>query len=175
MPRRKTEPATEAVPQTPSTTTPSVSPVTQTTEITRLEGAALLDLQKQMIGEPMNKVAHQAGYFTVKVNEETGEERIQYQHKQLMAALLQAQGITMAPPTRPYSSRSNRAPVVTVGGNGNIVVGNRYSSVAGFDPGAKIQVTATTGKIVLTVAAVEPAQAETEIEAGAEEDSLDDL
>lgn len=175
MPRRKAEPATEAVPQTPNTTTSSVSPVTQTTEITRLEGAALLDLQKRMAGEPVDKIAHQAGYFTVKVNEETGEERIQYQHKQLMAALLQAQGITMAPPTRPYSSRSNRAPVVTVGGIGNIVVGNRYSSVAGFDPGAKIQVTAEAGQIILTAAAVEPAQVETEAEAEAEEDSLDDL
>lgn len=92
-----------------------------------------------------------------------------------MAALLQAQGITMAPPTRPYSSRSNRAPVVTVGGNGIIVVGNRYSSVAGFDPGTKIQVTTEAGKIILTAAAVEPAQAETEVEVEAEEESLDDL
>jgi len=51
---------------------------------------------------------------------------------------------------RSYTVRRGRQPVITVGKTGNCVVGNRHSSIAGFGPGSKVQVTAEEGKIVLT-------------------------
>jgi hypothetical protein len=116
-----------------------------------LEGKALLDKSKSMTGSPIDEVAKACGYYKEVTNTETGEVKVSPLTTDFMAAMLKAQsGVEFAPPARVYSRRTSRPPTVTVGGNGNIVVGNRYSSVAGFAPSSKVQVEATEGKIVIT-------------------------
>ena len=179
MPRRKPEPK-EAVPPTQPETieTPvTQAPVTETKAV-RLTGDELLAKQSSLADMTVKQRAYACGYFTTKVNAETGESKIIYSEKAFMAALLAAQGMSIPADTRPYSARSNRAPVVTVGGNGNIVVGKRYSIIAGFEPKTSIEVTAEAGRIVLTALAAESAEEpaeESEDEVDTSDDGLDDL
>lgn len=134
----------------------------------QLQGKALLEKSASMAGKPIDEVAKECGYWRETTNRETGESRTVTLTSDFMAAMLKAQsGVEFAPPTRAYSRRTNRAPVVTVGGNGNIVVGNRYSSVAAFAPGSKVRVDAVEGKI--TIIAYVPAEGEED----AEQDDLD--
>ena len=66
-----------------------------------------------------------------------------------------ANGIELAPATRTYAPRKNRAPVVKLGKNGNIVVGGRHSAVAGFEPGSKVKVESEPGRIIIVALADE--------------------
>ncbi len=164
MPRRKAEPAT-AEPQTPTPAQPATETVTQATveapteketkNITvkgeQLEGQVLLAKTKEFTGKPIDEVAKACGFYKEVTSRETGETKTTVFTQDFMAAMIKAQtGIEFAAPVRAYSRRTNRAPVVTVGGNGNIVIGNRYSSVAGFLAATKVKVEAVEGKITVT-------------------------
>lgn len=118
----------------------------------QLQGEALLDMSLSVAGKPIDEVARACGFYKEVTNRESGETKVTILTTEFMAAMLKAQsGIEFAPPARSHSRRTNRAPVVTVGGNGNIVIGNRYSSVAGFGPASKVHVEAVEGKITITV------------------------
>jgi len=186
VPRRKAETAT-AEPQTPTPVQPATETVTQaTTEAPTeketknitvkgepLEGQALLAKTTEFTGKPIDEVAKACGYYKEVTSRETGETKTTVFTQDFMAAMIKAQtGIEFAAPVRAYSRRTNRAPVVTVGGNGNIVIGNRYSSVAGFLAATKVQVEAVEGKIIVT--AYEGSEEE-ELEEGEEEGEQDDL
>lgn len=182
LPRRKTEtspsepqtlsqPKTqnEIVTQAPAATAETKEPKNIIVKGEQLQGKALLEKSASMSGKPIDEVAKECGYWRETTSRETGESRTVTLTSDFMAAMLKAQsGVEFAPPTRAYSRRTNRAPVVTVGGNGNIVVGNRYSSVAGFGPTSKVRVEAAEGKI--TIIAYIPAEGE---EDGGEQDDLD--
>jgi hypothetical protein len=117
----------------------------------QLEGQALLAKTAEFTGKPIDEVAKACGYYKEVTSRETGETKTTVFTQDFMAAMIKAQtGIEFAAPVRAYSRRTNRAPVVTVGGNGNIVIGNRYSSVAGFLAATKVKVEAVEGQITVT-------------------------
>jgi hypothetical protein len=186
VPRRKAEPAT-AEPQTPTPAQPATETVTQATveapteketkNITvkgeQLEGQVLLAKTKEFTGKPIDEVAKACGFYKEVTSRETGETKTTVFTQDFMAAMIKAQtGIEFAAPVRAYSRRTNRAPVVTVGGNGNIVIGNRYSSVAGFLAATKVKVEAVEGKI--TVTAYEGGE-DDDLEDGEDETEQDEL
>jgi hypothetical protein len=115
----------------------------------RLTGQALLDFVLANRERPVNELAFEAGYYTKKIDPETGEEKITYQKPAFHEAINRANGIDLAPATRTYAPRKNRAPVVKLGKNGNIVVGGRHSGVAGFEPGSKVKVESEPGRITI--------------------------
>lgn len=136
----------------------------------RLTGQELVTKAGALIGQPIDIVAKECGYYKQITDNETGEVSVRVLREDFTAAMLKAQtGMEFAPPTRPYSRRTSRSPLLTVGGNGNIVVGNRYSSIAEFVPGGKVKVEAVKGKITITVNDDEDASAEAEDE----QDDLD--
>jgi hypothetical protein len=115
----------------------------------RMIGQALLDFVVANRNRPINEVVFEAGYYTKKIDPETGEEKISYHKPAFHEAINRANGIELAPAPRAYSPRKNRAPVVTLGKNGNIVVGGRHSLVAGFEAGSKVKVESEPGRITL--------------------------
>lgn len=187
MPRRKPETADQQSqaqdPNSINNETMTQAPAAATTEAkniiavgNKLVGKELLDHAAKYAGQPIDQVAKECGYYKEITNRETGESRTNILGQDFMAAMFKAQsGIEFAPPTRAYSRRSNRPPVVKVGGNGNIVIGNRYSSIAGFNPASKVQIEAIEGKITITAGTsaddegAEPQGAEPEID----QDDLD--
>jgi hypothetical protein len=132
-------------------------------------GQELLDFVKENEGMPVEELAFNAGYYTKTTDVETGETTTTPHKTEFFKAVTEAStGIAFPATKRAYSSRKGRAPVITVGKLGNCVVGARHSSVAGFDPGSKVQVTSEAGKIVLT-----PYEGTDAPEAASEEDDLD--
>lgn len=118
----------------------------------KMTGQALLTFLKENEGMPVEDLAYNAGYYTKTVNSETGETKTTPHKSEFFKALTEAStGVPLTSAKRAYSSRKNRAPVITVAKSGNCVVGGRHSAVAGFEPGSKVLVTAEPGKIVLTV------------------------
>lgn len=114
-------------------------------------GQELLDFVKENEGMPVEELAFNAGYYTKTTNVETGETTTTPHKTEFFKAVTEAStGIPFVSAKRAYSSRKGRAPVITVGKLGNCVVGARHSSVAGFEPGSKVQVASEAGKIVLT-------------------------
>ncbi|MGA1024628.1 MAG: hypothetical protein ACO3S8_08105, partial [Aquiluna sp.] len=88
-----------------------------------------------MEGSPSDTVAQACGYFTEITTVATGEVQIRVSAQDESAfwqALIAAQGgIKLAPPVRTVR-RSGRASIIKIGKTGNIVVGGRYTSIAGF-------------------------------------------
>jgi hypothetical protein len=117
----------------------------------RLAGEELLQFVHQNKDEPIDDVVFNAGFYTRTTDPETGETKTTLHKPQFFQALTVAStGVEFAAPKRAYSARKGRKPVVTVVKNGNIVVGSRHGSVAGFAPGSKVHVESEHGKIVLT-------------------------
>lgn len=154
MPRKSPQTEDPSVPtenqmtQAEATKTPKKSTVFGD----KLTGQELVTKAGGLIGQPIDIVAKECGYYKQITDNETGEVTVRVLREDFTAAMLKAQtGMEFAPPTRPYSRRTSRSPLLTVGGNGNIVVGNRYSSIAEFVPGGKVKVEAVKGKITITV------------------------
>lgn len=157
MPRRK---PTEATAVLDSETTTEMS--TEAPEATdpklivekgeKLTGQALLDYAKENKGGHIDDVIFGAGYFTKKTDPETEETKVTLHKPQFWAAISAASNpdLEFAPAKRAYSARAGRKPVVTVVKNGNIVVGSRHSTVAGFEPGSQVHVQSEAGRIILT-------------------------
>lgn len=172
---------TEAVLDNPETDQQSMSPETATLEATeapkivkirgeKMTGQALLDFLKANEGMPVEDLAYNAGYYTKTVNSETGETKTTPHKSEFFKALTEAStGVPLTSAKRSYSSRKPRNPVITVAKSGNCVVGGRHGSVAGFEPGSKVLVTAEAGRIILTPYEGSAADAEVETE----EDDLD--
>lgn len=117
----------------------------------RKTGAALLEYTQQNQGLPPEELAQGAGYYTIETDTETGESTTRLHKTEFFKAVTEASsGITFVPTKRVYSTRRGRAPIVTIGGGGNCVVGSRHTAVAGFEPGSKVHVTAEPGRIVIT-------------------------
>lgn len=141
----------------------------------------LLRITSQMTAEgaPTDKIAHACGYFTEATTTATGEADIRVtaaDNSAFMLALLAAQGTVLTPPAR-SSRRSNRQPIIKIGKNGNIVVGSRYSVVAGFEFGenldTRVRVEAEKGKI--TIFAADPADYASEDQDDSGLDDIDDI
>lgn len=134
----------------------------------KMSGQALLDYVAAHKEDPIEEVLFATGYYTLVTDNESGESETRYHKPAFFKAMTEA-STGYAPPSnrRSYTARRGRQPVITVGKTGNCVVGNRHSSIAGFEPGSKVQVVAEEGKIILTA-----------LEAGAEaadESESDDL
>lgn len=148
-----TETAAPAEKRVPATTSKKGVPVS---------AAELLKITSQLEGSPSDKIAHAAGYYTEITTTATGEVEVRVTAEDnfnFVRALLAAQGgPVLTPPSR--SSRSNnRKPIIKIGKTGNIVVGGRYTTIAGFSFGedvvSKVLVQAEEGKITIVAASLE--------------------
>lgn len=163
MPRRK--PTTEETDLDPTTDSAEMStevleaPETLETEAAakpikekgeRLSGDELLAYVRENKGNPIDEVIFGAGFYTKTTDPETGESKTTLHKPQFYEAIAVANGFELAPAKRAFTARKGRKPIVTVVKNGNIVVGGRHGSVAGFAPGSKVKVEAEFGRIVLT-------------------------
>ena len=117
----------------------------------KMTGQALLDYVSAHKEDPIEEVLFATGYYTLVTDNETGDSETRYHKPAFFKAMTEA-STGYVPPSnrRSYTVRRGRQPVITVGKTGNCVVGNRHSSIAGFGPGSKVQVSAEAGKIVLT-------------------------
>lgn len=125
---------------------------------TPVSSAELLQIVSEMEGETADKLAQACGYYTETTTTATGEceIRVTSQDQQaFMVALVASQGLKIAPPAR-SSRRTNRQPIIKIGKTGNIVVGGRYSTIAGFEFGedidSRVRVQAEKGKITIVAA-----------------------
>ena len=165
MPRRKN--TAEAVKPTVTTdqmteATEKKVPATSSKKGAPVAPNQLLKITSQMEGAPSDQVAHACGYYTEVTTTATGEVDVRVTSADtfaFMQALLAAQGTNLAPPVR-SNRRSNRQPIIKIGKNGNIVVGGRYTTIAGFPFGeeldSRVRVEAEKGKI--TIFAADPGE-----------------
>lgn len=191
MPRRKnTAEAVEptVTPNQMSEVTEKKVPATSSKKGTPVALGELLKTTSQMEGAPSDQVAHACGYYTEVTTTATGEVDIRVTSADtfaFMQALLAAQGTNLAPPVR-SNRRSNRLPIIKIGKTGNIVVGGRYTTIAGFSFGgeldSRVRVEAEKGKITILAADPEEYASEVELddieeddEGGDEEESELDL
>ena len=185
MPRRKNTAEAVESPIIPDQMTEVIEkkvPATSSKKGTPVAPSELLSITSQMEGAPSDQVAHACGYFTEVTTTATGEVDVRVTSADtfaFMQALLAAQGTNLAPPVR-SNRRSNRNPIIKIGKTGNIVVGGRYTSLAGFPFGAdvvsKVRVETEKGKI--NIFAADPEDYESDVEADldeTEEDSELDL
>lgn len=161
MPRRKNTAEAVEPPIIPDQMTEAIKkkvPATSSRKGTPVAPSELLDIASRMDGEPSDKVAHACGYFTEVTTTATGEVDVRVTKEDefaFMRALMAAQGTNLAPPVR-SNRRSNRNPIIKIGKNGNIVVGGRYTTIAGFPFGeeldSRVRVEAEKGKITIFAA-----------------------
>jgi hypothetical protein len=132
----------------------------------RKTGQELLDFAKANKDQPLDDVIYNAGYYTKKTNVETEEVRVTLHKPQFWASVSAASNpeLAFAPPKRAFSTRAGRKPVVTVVKNGNVVVGNRHSTIAGFEPGAQVHVQSEPGRIILTAYTEEAVQGDDDMD-----------
>jgi hypothetical protein len=143
------EPMEKAEKRIPATTTKKGTPVSP---------QKLLEITSRMEGQPSDKIAFECGYYTEVTTTATGEVEVRVTVDDNFAftrALLAAQGINLAPPVR-SNRRTNRRPIIKIGKTGNIVVGGRYTTIAGFgfgeDIDSRVRVEAEKGKITIFAA-----------------------
>ena len=185
MPRRKnTAEAVETpiIPDQMTEVTEKKVPATSSKKGTPVAPSELLSITSEMEGAPSDQVAHACGYFTEVTTTATGEVDVRVTSADtfaFMQALLAAQGTNLAPPVR-SNRRSNRQPIIKIGKTGNIVVGGRYTTLAGFPFGGeldfRVRVEAEKGKITIFAADPEEYVADADLELDdTEEDSELDL
>jgi hypothetical protein len=176
LPRQKKAATEAAETQTPiETTAPMTEAATEkkttSKKGTPVEPARVLQIASEMEGQPADVVAKECGYYTEITNNATGETEVRVtaaDTSAFLAALLAAKGVNLAPPAR-AARRSNRSPIVKIGKNGNIVVGGRHTTIAGFPFGeevdSRVRIEAEKGKITIFAASPdEYASDETEME-----------
>lgn len=189
LPRRKAaevETAENPITDSPSPEQMSEAPAEKTAATTRTKGTPLpLDQIKatmtQMEGQPLDAVAKACGFYTEITDNATGavEVRVTAADSQafLTASLEALSGVKLAAPVRSHR-RTNRSPVVKIGKTGNIVVGGRHTSIAGFPFGEEVdsyvKIEATPGQIVITAGVKEVAE-QVEVDLDVEEDDEAEL
>ena len=143
-----------------------------------VSSAELLQITSEMEGAPSDQIAHACGFFTEVTTTATGEVDVRVTAADtfaFMQALLAAQGTFLAPPVR-SNRRNNRQPIIKIGKNGNIVVGSRYTTVAGFEFGkdldVRVRVQAEKGRITITAA--DPSEYASEGQDGHEPGDVDE-
>ena len=109
----------------------------ETTETTKLTGAELLTLVKDMGDASKSDLVRAAGYLSIKKD---GSERLNF--TAFYEALLEAKGIDLGAPVKVGDGRRGRAPsyATTVQFNGNLMVGNVYTRQLGLKPGDQFQI-----------------------------------
>jgi hypothetical protein len=184
LPRRKNTAEAAETPIIPDQMTEVIEkkvPATSSKKGTPVAPSELLSITSKMEGAPSDQVAHACGYFTEVTTTATGEVDVRVTSADtfaFMQALLAAQGTNLAPPVR-SNRRSNRQPIIKIGKFGNIVVGGRYTVLAGFPFGgeldSRVRVEAEKGKI--TIFAADPgeyaSEAELELDDSEEDSELD--
>ena len=187
MPRRKaaTEEVVETpVPDTSTTEQMSEAPAAAEKATTRVKGTPLppdqiREKMTEMEGQPLDLVAKECGFYTQITDNATGSVEIRVtsadQLEFLKASFEAKNGVKFAAPARPYR-RTNRSPVVKIGKTGNIVVGGRHTSIAGFpfgeDVDSYVRIEATPGQITITAGVKEVAE-QVEVELDADDDEAD--
>lgn len=146
---------------------------TTTKKGTPVPADQILVIMTEMEGQPADVVAQACGYFTEVTNNATGDVEIRVTAADNSAFLLAAMnakgGPVISAPVR-SNRRTNRSPIVKIGKLGNIVVGGRHTSIAGFPFGeevdSRVRIESEPGKITIYAAA--PSEYESQ------EDSIDD-
>jgi hypothetical protein len=168
LPRQKKAATEAAETQAPETTdnsdqmteaaTEKKASATTSKKGTPVSPADVLRIASDMEGQPADVVAKECGYYTETTNNATGEVEVRVTASDtsaFLAALLAAKGVNLAPPVR-AARRSNRSPIVKIGKNGNIVVGGRHTTIAGFPFGegvdSRVRIEAEKGKITIFAA-----------------------
>jgi len=162
LPRRKNAADAAEQPSTTDQMTESVAekkvPAKTSKKGTPVSAAELQATVSRMQGATADKLAQACGYYTETTTTATGEVevRVTAQDQQnFMIALVASQGLAIAPPAR-SSRRTSRQPIIKIGKTGNIVVGGRYTTIAGFEFGedmdSRVRVEAVAGKITITAA-----------------------
>lgn len=151
MPRKSATVETEVTPGTMTET--AEAPTLTKVKGTPLEGDALLafvSANQETLAE--NELLIGAGFYTNIVDEngevvDTKTHRMEFFH-----AITAANGIVLKPAKRASgASRAGRQPILSVGKNGMIPVGARYTTAAELPIGCKVQVATEPGKIVITL------------------------
>lgn len=106
-------------------------------ETTKLTGADLLSLVKEMGDASKSDLVRAAGYVSIKKD---GTERLNF--TAFYEALLEAKGIGLGAPTKVGDGRRGRAPgyAITVQFNGNLLVGKAYTAQLGLKPGDQFRI-----------------------------------
>lgn len=179
MPRRKNTAAEAETIDTTEMTEATIekkAPVKTLKKGTPVGPEKLMQITSEMEGNPSDVIAQACGYYTEITTTATGDVDIRVTVEDnfaFMQALLAAQGTKLAPPARP-SRRTSRQPIIKIGKTGNIVVGGRYTTIAGFPFGegveSKVRVEAVQGKITILAA---PAEDYSSVEADEDESDLD--
>lgn len=181
MPRRKNTAEAETTVTTEMTeaTTEKKLPAKSSKKGTPVSPEKLMEITSKMEGNPSDVIAQACGYYTEITTTATGEVEVRVTVEDnfaFMQALLAAQGTKLAPPVRP-SRRTSRQPIIKIGKTGNIVVGGRYTTIAGFpfgeDVESKVRVEAEAGKITIFAAPAEDYSSTEAEEADEEESDLD--
>ena len=189
MPRRKAaaeELAEAPISDTSTTEQMSEAPAAIEKAVTRVKGTPLPPEQirekmTEMEGQPLDLVAKECGFYTEITDNATGSVEIRVtsadQLEFLKASFEAKNGVKFAAPARPYR-RTNRSPVVKIGKTGNIVVGGRHTSIAGFpfgeDVDSYVKIEASAGQIVITAGVKEVAeQAEVDLDVDGDDDEAD--
>ena len=154
---------------------------TTRTKGTPLSSAEIKQKMAEMEGSQIDAVAKACGFYTEITDNATGDVEVRVTQADLnefLKASLEAQtGIKLAPPSRPYR-RTNRSPVVKIGKSGNIVVGGRHTTIAGFpfgeDVDSYVKIEASPGQIVIT-AGVKEASDQVEADLSDDLDGESDL
>lgn len=133
-------------------------PATSSKRGTPVPSSELLQIVSKLEGSPPDQIAHACGYYTEITTIATGDVEFRVTTADMFAfmqAILAAQGTKIAIPVRSHR-RTNRAQVIKIGKTGNIVVGGRYTTIAGFPFGenveSRVRVEAEKGKITIFAA-----------------------
>lgn len=111
-----------------------------------LKGQELL-AKIQGLGEaPRVDVARACGYVSTKKD---GSERINF--TAFYEAIVDAKGVTLAPPATKVKSGRGKAPSyqAKLTGKGIVPVGAAYTSEAGWEPADTVSITVSDGRIIL--------------------------
>ena len=162
MPRRKNAADAAEQPSTTDQMTESAAekkvPAKTSKKGTPVSASELQAIVSSMQGATADKLAQECGYYTETTTTATGEVEIRVtaqDQQNFMIALVASQGLAIAPPAR-SSRRTSRQPIIKIGKTGNIVVGGRYTTIAGFEFGedmdSRVRVEAVKGQITITAA-----------------------
>lgn len=156
-------PATEAAAEAKA---PKRIPAKTTRKGVPVSPQRVLEITREMDGQPSDMIAKAAGYYTEITTTATGKVEVvvrQQDNQAYLCALVAAQGFAIAPPVR-AGRRAGRAPTLKIGANGTIVIGARHTAAAGFPFGenveARVHVATENGKITVTLVPQEEVEAE---------------
>lgn len=123
----------------------AVTGVTTKEQSTPLTGDELLEVVKENAQAPKDELLTLCGYFTAK---EGG--RRSYRYTEFYQALIEAQGITLQPPTSGTRGGRELPYKVTCQKGGQVLLGAAYTREGNFKTGQRFKVEVMEGSIKLT-------------------------